>query len=413
LVDNVELAQKRWNMQIIFVDDNMYMRQTLKNMLSYLGYPNITAANDGYEAWKILSSEKVEMIIADLVMPGMSGIELLANVREDKKIRNIPFILISGEMNKESIQLAAENDVDAILIKPFDINKFRESIVASFKKRAIPNEERELIWAAEDAITDADMRKLAQVIDKITDLKDKGVKIKYYKYLCFKAILYLRNGEFSKVKELLAPEIDGHPYWVKFYDILAEATLAENNIEEALSWLKKGISVSPANLERIVNAIRIAKKGSFMEEARELLQKLEENSNYYSEYIYKILFEEYFIFEEWDKVIKLYQKMLKEIKEESVIYFFHHITAEAYLKIDDRDKALEIYARLLKILRRKEVEYPEVMLKYSKLLEDTKQPKPALAVLLKFMEMFPEFAEEHHVSNRIEELKKLIPSTNG
>jgi PleD family two-component response regulator len=65
ITNNIKLAQQRWNMKILYVDGNIYMRQTLKTMLNSLGYQNLQAASDKFQAEEYLQKEKIEFIIAD------------------------------------------------------------------------------------------------------------------------------------------------------------------------------------------------------------------------------------------------------------------------------------------------------------------------------------------------------------
>lgn len=393
-------------MHILYIDDNIYMRQTLKNMLSYLGYPNIFSANDGEEGWRIIQNEQVDMIISDLNMPGMNGVELLMNVRENRKFRNIPFLLISSEMNKESLHLAAEYDVDSVMLKPFDINKFRQNIVKSFERRAIPSVERNLIWKGEDAIQDSDIETLSKVLVQLETMRSKGRRIKEKKYLYFKAYHHIFSGEYEEVRKLIKPQIELNPFWVKFYDVVAHSYTEEKKYGEALKYLSKAVEVSPGNLERIIYSIKVAKRASQRNDVRELLYRLDESCTSFTEHIYKLLFEEYRISEEWDRVIRLYMRGVKEMKMERIPLFFHRSAAKALIEIDQKDKALEIFARLSKTVKKKNPEYPEILFEYGKLLEKFKRNGEAVAVLEKVHELFPEYAEESGVVSRIKTLKR-------
>lgn len=72
----------RW-VELSVVDDHMNMRRTIKNMLRKLRYTNVVEAENGDRAWHILKTQKINLIIADWRMEGLSGLELLRAARKE------------------------------------------------------------------------------------------------------------------------------------------------------------------------------------------------------------------------------------------------------------------------------------------------------------------------------------------
>ncbi len=103
---------------ILVVDDNPDMRSYIRTLLQ-TNY-KIIEAGDGTEALEILRRRKVDLILSDLMMPVMNGIELSKSVKSDLSISHIPFIMLTAvvaeEQKKESFQIG----VDYYLCKPFD-----------------------------------------------------------------------------------------------------------------------------------------------------------------------------------------------------------------------------------------------------------------------------------------------------
>jgi two-component system chemotaxis response regulator CheY len=106
-------------MRILVVDDFPTMRRIVRNILKQIGYENVVEAEDGTVALSILKTEKVDLIISDWNMPQMSGIELLKAVRTTEGLKEIPFLMVTAEGQKENILEAVKNKVSNYIVKPF------------------------------------------------------------------------------------------------------------------------------------------------------------------------------------------------------------------------------------------------------------------------------------------------------
>ena len=114
-------------MKILIVDDKASIRSAMRNILISLGFDNITEAVDGEEAWYKVNDEfrkdpaqAFELIVSDLEMPKMSGLELLRAVRDDNNIKETPFIMATTVTAKQIILETMRLGVQAYIIKPFD-----------------------------------------------------------------------------------------------------------------------------------------------------------------------------------------------------------------------------------------------------------------------------------------------------
>ncbi len=116
------------NMKILVVDDFATMRRIIKNLLKQGKYINITEAEDGADALKVLKSEKVDFIISDWNMPNMTGLELLKAVRADSELSGLPFLMVTAESLKDNIVLAVKEGVSNYIVKPFTAEVLSEKI---------------------------------------------------------------------------------------------------------------------------------------------------------------------------------------------------------------------------------------------------------------------------------------------
>lgn len=125
--------------RIIFVDDMSMFRTMVKNALRELGFTNFVEADDGEQAWTLIAEARTknqpfELIISDWTMPKMKGIDLLKKVRAEPWGKGFPFLMLTGETEKQMILEAIENKVSQYIIKPFTVNQLKEKLEATHVK---------------------------------------------------------------------------------------------------------------------------------------------------------------------------------------------------------------------------------------------------------------------------------------
>ena len=109
---------------IMIVDDEPHMVELEKAILEAEGFKVISAFS-GQEALKILEVKKPDLVILDMMMPGMSGREVCENIRKNPKIKNLKVIFVTvavfSEIGKEKLK---DLDVLDYINKPFDNDEF-------------------------------------------------------------------------------------------------------------------------------------------------------------------------------------------------------------------------------------------------------------------------------------------------
>jgi two-component system chemotaxis response regulator CheY len=130
------MALPKPEIQILVVDDFPTMRKIVKSVLKQLGYSNISEAEDGQQALDFLRNNgNVEFIVSDWNMPNMTGIELLKSVRADPKLRNLPFLMVTAEADKDNIVEAVKSGVNNYIVKPFNAATMKEKIEKIFANK--------------------------------------------------------------------------------------------------------------------------------------------------------------------------------------------------------------------------------------------------------------------------------------
>jgi two-component system chemotaxis response regulator CheY len=116
------------NTEFLVVDDFSSVRDLVRNSLNELGYFEITEAENGLDAWQLLNSSIPDVIISDWDMPHMSGLDFLKKCKADKKLKNIPFIILAADGSQKNIQLAAKAGVSEYILKPIKIEVLKEKL---------------------------------------------------------------------------------------------------------------------------------------------------------------------------------------------------------------------------------------------------------------------------------------------
>jgi len=96
-------------------------RQVTGTILHKLGLKSITFANDGTEAWEILKHEKFDLLITDWIMPKMTGIELLNNIRSSVRLDDLPVLVCTSKDNKNAFVEAMKAKANDYVIKPSNL----------------------------------------------------------------------------------------------------------------------------------------------------------------------------------------------------------------------------------------------------------------------------------------------------
>ncbi len=103
---------------ILVVEDSPTMRQLISFAMKRISNSKVVEATDGVDALKKLSSEKIDLILADINMPVMDGLKLVSLVRGNPAYKNIPIIIITTEGAEEDKKKAIAIGANAYLPKP-------------------------------------------------------------------------------------------------------------------------------------------------------------------------------------------------------------------------------------------------------------------------------------------------------
>ena len=117
------------SLKFLIVDDSVTMRRIVVNSLRNIGYENFVEANEGKEAIeKLTSDDKINFVITDWNMPGVSGLDLVKSLRSNAKYETLPILMVTTRGVKEDIIEALQAKVSNYIVKPFTPNILKEKI---------------------------------------------------------------------------------------------------------------------------------------------------------------------------------------------------------------------------------------------------------------------------------------------
>lgn len=107
--------------QVLIIDDSSTMRKIVTRSLRQAGlqFDNVLEAGDGLEALNVLATETVDLILSDINMPNMDGLEFLRKKAEDNMLQKIPVVMITTEGSSEILEKAMHLGASGSIKKPF------------------------------------------------------------------------------------------------------------------------------------------------------------------------------------------------------------------------------------------------------------------------------------------------------
>ena len=112
---------------ILIVDDLMTLRQSVRVMLERRGY-SVEEASDGYEALQKIAESRPDLVLLDLMMPGMNGAEVLEHIKADARVQDTSIIVLTAVADTWQMRKYIEMGATDYLLKPFTISTLLDRV---------------------------------------------------------------------------------------------------------------------------------------------------------------------------------------------------------------------------------------------------------------------------------------------
>jgi two-component system, chemotaxis family, chemotaxis protein CheY len=145
-MENIEISTINVNdltvdshQNFLIIDDDPSINEVLVDYLQIVGFNGkFLTANTLLQAKKHLKFEKVNYILSDWNLPDGEGISLLKAIRRSAKFKDIPFLMITGQCDIDSLITSSKIGSSDYLTKPFNLSEFKEKLVSGWKTHTIP-----------------------------------------------------------------------------------------------------------------------------------------------------------------------------------------------------------------------------------------------------------------------------------
>jgi len=237
----------------LVVDDNIAMVKMLVTMLNNLGWRKIVTAMDGKEGWEAiqLANPPIEIILSDLLMPKMDGLQLLKHLRKSETHWRIPFLMVTGVDDLDKIMSVTEEHIDGYLIKPVTAEVLQQKISSALKKVYDPDPYHRALFEGKRFLYEGRLKVAYQSMLEARNLQPNQTAPYFYI-----AQILEKQGRLTEAEANYQMCKDcSNDLYVRALDGLARIYTQKNEPANAVLVLRMAIEVSPNNADRRVNLV--------------------------------------------------------------------------------------------------------------------------------------------------------------
>jgi two-component system chemotaxis response regulator CheY len=122
------MLSERLTKSILIVEDSTTTRALIRAVIEEMGDFNTVEASSGFEALKLLPTQEFDLVITDINMPDINGLELIGFMKNNPKYSHLPLIIVSTERSEEDKKRGMALGAMAYITKPFKAHELQEVI---------------------------------------------------------------------------------------------------------------------------------------------------------------------------------------------------------------------------------------------------------------------------------------------
>ncbi len=369
------------NLSILIVDDVKSMRRIAQKMLRNLKIGKVLhTAENGMEGLNILHSVNIDLAIIDWKMPIMSGADLLENIRQDRLLRDIPVLMVTGESEKDIVLDVAEIEVNGYLIKPLTPAVLENKIKTIIDHINNPDMATIHISKARGFEEQDDLPSALKHMQQAVKLKPGASRV-----LRNLGLLYQKTGDDDLTKKCFLKAAEVNPIDAVTRHLLAEIFWKEKDYLKAGQYYLEVLALTRKFSDRALFLSQTLLKKNLNSLAKQLFAKIISTSVKalpVKEKIADICMEH----GELEYSNTLFQNLVKELPSQFDLVYKAGVVCEM---MEDIDKALEHFL----IVDQHLINHIEVKLKLAQIYYDRKKTIKADAYLNQILRENPENEE--------------------
>jgi CheY-like chemotaxis protein len=242
---------------VLIVDQNASARVGLKKLLVSLGAQlhQIHTANSYEEAENLIHAHKPKLLLCDYQIEGKFGLDLLQKLRQEHQQESSQciFILVTSNTSQSAVAQAAEEDVDAYILKPYTIEGFTISLNQAIQVKLQPSEYLQLVQTGKDLLEKDQLDDALSVFKLAINKDGKPSLACFYEGLTHFKKEYLEGSEISYNTGLRFNKIH-YKCLVGLFDLL----MSLNKYEPAYQIVQRIVRFFPANPKRLSTVLKLA-----------------------------------------------------------------------------------------------------------------------------------------------------------
>lgn len=241
---------------IIIVENNKTQAYFLIQMLKEDPQIFINVVQDGEEALSLMKIQNTDLLLSNILMPGMNGFELTKEIKKDNKLKHIPIILVTANMSPEDIIEGLESGADNFLIKPIDKDELFRCINSLQIEKSSKSDKRpeiglKLFFGGEEyLINEEKLQMISLFLDTIKKVHNTNIELikkeKSYKKLLedlsrneerFR-VLFENSNDGIVICDVNGYSLDVNPAFLKIIGNSSKEEIIQNQLPEQLLFFK-------------------------------------------------------------------------------------------------------------------------------------------------------------------------------
>lgn len=216
--------------KVLIVEDDQVMINNLANKLRAEGFTVVTAM-DGEVGWTKVREEKPDLLVLDIMLPGLDGLSLCRMVRNEPGAASTPIIMLTARGTEVDKIVGLESGADDYLVKPFGLGEFLARV------RAVLRRVRRTEVTHQDEIISGDLR--LNLTGRRVFKGEEEIKLSNKEFDLLTELL--RNKTVVLSRDLILTKVWGYDYFVD-----------KRTVDVHIRWLREKIEEDPSNPRRII-----------------------------------------------------------------------------------------------------------------------------------------------------------------
>lgn len=216
--------------KILIIEDEETLVKNLADKLRAEGY-NVITAIEGESGWEYVRSEKPDLIILDIMLPGLDGLSLCRMVRNDPATSSIPIIMLTARGTEVDKIVGLESGADDYIVKPFGLGELLARVRAVMR-RIVPGSPIQ-----QDELISNNLR--VNLTGRRIFKGEEEVKLSNKEFDLLAELMRNKNAVLSR--DLILTKVWGYDYFVD-----------KRTVDVHIRWLREKIEDDPSSPKRII-----------------------------------------------------------------------------------------------------------------------------------------------------------------